>query len=50
MNEGETKRTKIPSRTMEDKSVIACSIFFYFVGVIEISGIEMLNESKKEIY
>lgn len=32
---------------MEDKSVIACSIFFYFVGVMEISGIEMLNESKK---
>lgn len=32
---------------MEDKSVIACSIFFYFVGLMEISGIEMLNESKK---
>lgn len=27
--------------------MIACSIFFYFVGVMEISGIEMLNESKK---
>lgn len=33
---------------MEDKSAIACSIFFYSIEVIETSDIEVLNESTKK--